>query len=94
MRFTKALSQVLFLSILFSISIQAQEAEDFSKELEDAQVTYKNQVITVTTGKVKRSWEWNAKGFHTTSYRNLHSGTQWCQATPSYPADWDLSAKI
>jgi len=69
-------------------------AGDLSVDLQEANVTYKDNTITATTGKVERTWEWTGSGFQTVSYKELSSGYEWCRAPLSHSADWDLPTRI
>ncbi len=74
--------------------IERNLGEDFSKSLESARVVFKGDMLSVSTGKVDRIWEWTGVGFRTVRFWNSASGKEWCQAPPSHKCDWDLPTKI
>ena len=58
----------------------AMANETINRKLGDAAVSYDEDVLTVTTGKVKRTWQLTETGFQTVSYKSLESGKE-CRIT-------------
>ena len=72
----------------------AMANETINKKLGDAAVSYDEDVLTVTTGKVKRTWLLTETGFQTVSYKNLESGKEWCKIKSIHSSDWNLPMRI
>ena len=81
-------------SILFSLLISGLADGQQSKTLKNAEFSFQENILTVSTGKVQRVWKWTGGGFLTISYKNLISNKQWAGAKTDYTADWDLPTKI
>lgn len=93
------MKNTVFLSLalifcLLGVEVGASEKLYFSKKSGHASATFKDNKLTVSTGKVHREWMWNSAGFQTVSYKNLSSGKEWSQLKSTYSADWGLPKRI
>lgn len=84
---------LLFLIFIFQSEIFAQNIS-IKKEYENSIVVFQKNKLTVSTGKVQRTWQLTETGFQTVSYKNLVSGKEWCEKKPIYTADWNLPKRI
>jgi len=48
------------------------------------------QEILISTGVVEGKWKWTGKGFVTSGFKNLATGTEWVTMRSAQLADWDL----
>lgn len=55
-----------------------------NKVLRNAEFSFVDSTITVSTGKVQRQWKWTGNGFLTTSYNNLVSEKEWVNEKDRY----------
>jgi hypothetical protein len=90
----KFLFSLWVVSSLFVFEVHASTLLNFSKKLGNASVSFHDNKLTVSTGKVEREWLWSGTGFQTISYRNLKSGKQWSQLKPAHSSDWGLPKRI
>jgi len=88
---TIRLSSIL---LLFCAGTLFANPTGLKKTLSNASVRYMAPNLTVSTGKVERSWKLTETGFQTISYRNLQSDKEWCGKVPVYSSDWDLPKRI
>lgn len=54
-----------------------------------ASASVDNNKLVVTTGLVRRTWQWTGKGLVTTSFIDVRSGKEWA-VKPGRVSDWDL----
>ena len=81
---------IILIFLLFSQLVCGQK----NKVLDNAEFSFSENILTVSTGRVQRQWKWTGNGFLTTSFKNLSSGKEWASSFPDHTADWDLPAKI
>jgi len=55
--------------------------------------TLDNQLV-VSSGMVKRTWNWTGSGFQTVGIEDLESGREWCTKEARYACDWLLPGLI
>jgi hypothetical protein len=82
-----------FVGLFFIINVSAQNLK-VNKTLGNSSVTFTENKLTVSTGKVQRVWVLTKTGFQTQSFKNLKSGKEWCGKEPIYTADWNLPKRI
>ncbi len=63
---------------------------EINMNYEGASAVTTGQEISVSTGAVEGKWKWTGKGFVTTGFRNLTTGTEWVSRESANLADWDL----
>ena len=85
----KLINIILFL-LLLSPLVFGQK----NMVLKNANFSFSENILTVSTGKVQRQWKWTGNGFLTTSLINLGSGKEWAATIPDHTSDWDLPTKI
>lgn len=83
----------LFIGMILSINLMARPKE-IADQLENASVVFKQNTLTVSTGKVQRQWQLTKTGFQTTGYKNLGTGKEWCGKKATYDSDWNLPKRI
>ena len=86
----KKLINIVLFFLLFSPLVFGQK----KAVLKNAEFSFSENTITVSTGKIQRQWKWTSNGFLTTSLINLSSGKEWVVSIPDHTADWDLPTKI
>jgi len=52
-------------------------------------VSNKNDLV-ISTGVVQGTWKWTGKGYVTTGFKNLKTGTEWVSVANKSTADWSL----
>lgn len=60
----------------------------------NAKVILSNSQISVSTGKIERTWKWTGNGLETVSIRNQQSGKEYAKTERKYHCDWDLPGAI
>lgn len=83
---------LLVLGMLLSVFSWAQTS--IEKKLGNSSVSFSQEALFVSTGKVQRQWILTETGFQTVSYKNLESGKEWCGLESVHSADWDLPKRI
>ena len=68
--------------------------QDLALTLGKASVLVKDNDLTVSTGRMSRTWTWNKHGLQTTSLKDLASGRDYAVKTPARQCDWDLPGAI
>lgn len=61
-----------------------------TRQLGTASAAFADSVLTVSTGELRRRWQWTNHGFVTVSLDDLNAGRSWCRENPSYSCDWIL----
>src|SRR6478752_9291673 len=64
-----------------------------STTLGKARVELGHDRIVVSTGTIKRAWQWTGKGVVTISLQDQKSGKEWA-IKPSHACDWDLPGTL
>lgn len=82
---------LLILLLVMTLQVSTQSIE---QSLGKASVVFKNDQLTVSTGNVERQWFWTGHGFQTISFKNLHTGKEWCKQPSAFMADWNLPKRI
>jgi hypothetical protein len=59
-----------------SFLIQAQ-LPVLNQSFQTASVKTNKNLLTVSTGKMQRTWQWTGKGLATISVKNLETGKEW-----------------
>lgn len=80
-------------AIFLSIGLSANP-NNLRKKLDEASVSYFENTLEVSTGKVKRIWKLTETGFQTVNYKNLKTGKEWCKKQSVYSSDWNLPKRI
>jgi len=57
-------------------------------------VNFKNNLLTVSTGKVTRKWQVTSSGYKTVSFKQVDSDYEWCLKKDGHSCDWNLPSKI
>ncbi len=55
--------------------------------------TLDNQLV-VSSGVMKRTWNWTGSGFQTIGIEDLESGREWCTKEARFSSDWSLPGLI
>ncbi|MDB4582013.1 hypothetical protein N9164_02555, partial [Draconibacterium sp.] len=84
---------LLFFGLIFSFSSIAQN-NHLNKILGVSSVSFSENKLTVSTGKVQRQWLLTETGFQTQSFKNLQSGKEWCGLESVHSSDWNLPKRI
>ena len=86
---------LMFLILSYSASVNgAFILQDKTGSYKNASAVFKSNKITVTTGKIERTWEWTGNGLLTTSIINKVSGREYAKNTGRYRCDWDLPGAV
>ena len=80
--------------LTFLTELQAINNLNLQAHLGNASVTFLNNRLTVSTGKISSEWVWSGTGFQTVSFINLKSGKEWSQLKHAYSSDWGLPKRI
>jgi hypothetical protein len=67
---------------------------DKTVEYKNAKVVFQQNIITVSTGRIERSWTWTGKGLQTTSVKNQITGKEYASIKSKYQCDWNLPGAI
>lgn len=91
--------KTLFVLGISSLSICAncmnpENLPELHHKLNQASVITSGEVLTVSTGKVERSWRFTGKGLVTIGLKDITSGRQWCTKDPAFSSDWWLPGLI
>lgn len=65
-----------------------------SQELESAGITFKDNIITASTGRIERVWRWTGSGFQTISLKDKIRGEEYVESKSIYSCDWNLPGAI
>ena len=68
--------------------------QDLAQTLGKASVQVKENDLTVSTGRMSRTWTWNKHGLLTISLKDLASGRDYAVKAPTRQCDWDLPGAI
>ena len=89
------MNNYLLILLLCSIGLNAKaDVPDRTFEFKNAKVIFKGQQITVSTGKIERSWVLTSNGLQTFSIKNQQSGKEYGSIASKYHCDWDLPGAI
>ncbi|MFG0247665.1 MAG: hypothetical protein ACF8OB_02170, partial [Phycisphaeraceae bacterium JB051] len=58
--------------------------------LDQAHATFENDQLTISTGKLRRVWQWTGKGLLTQSVTRMATGYTWLNTNVTHHADWQL----
>jgi hypothetical protein len=64
------------------------------RSVDSATVKADGNLLTVSTGAVKRQWRWTGKGLVTTGLVDLESGRDWASTQPAVASDWSYAGLI
>ena len=64
------------------------------RELETANITFENNIITSLTGKMERVWKWTGNGFQTISLKVQITGKEYAGINSTFSCDWNLPDAI
>jgi hypothetical protein len=84
------MTRVAIIALFILLAGCKKNLPEINFSFEEASVFTSEQEITVSTGVVEGRWEWTGKGFVTTGFRNLVTGTEWVSKESACLADWDL----
>lgn len=62
--------------------------------LDTAKATFRDGVLTITTGAMERVWIWTGKGLATVGLRDSHNGQVYAKAQATHACDWDLPGLV
>ena len=86
---------MLLMIICSSASGQGSDIpKDREVEYKNARVVYRNNKISVSTGRIERTWEWTGNGLLTTSIKNQVTGKEYAKRYGRFRCDWDLPGAI
>ena len=81
--------------LMCSLGLSANHlVPDKTVTFKNAKVIFKDDQITVSTGKIERIWKWTGRGLQTVSIKNQHSGKEYGKIESKYLCDWDLPGAI
>jgi len=85
----------LLIIFLFFIGINVN-ASDLNKTAgyKNAKVIFRDDQLTVSTGKIERSWKLTRSGLQTISIRDLQADREYGKIDSRYQCDWDLPGAI
>ncbi len=72
----------------------ANLADPVEISFDDASVQFKDDQLSVCTGRISRTWEWTGFGFLTVSLKDLESDHEWCSDNSLYQCDWSFPGLI
>lgn len=84
----------LFFPLLALIPISSAAQPDQSIDYNGAAVSFKNDRLIVSTGKIERTWIWTGWGLKTVSIRDQISDREYGKIIGKYQSDWDLPGAI
>ena len=77
---------LLVFVITFSGGLRAKTVT----ELCPASACFESNRLMVTTGVMRREWQWTGQGLLTTSLRDLRSGKEWTKSSDRFTCDWSF----
>jgi hypothetical protein len=83
----------LLIGLLLTNHLDAQNLA-IEKMLGKASVSFADEILMVSTGKVERSWKLTNTGFQTVSFKNISTGNEWAVKDPVHSSDWNLPKRI
>lgn len=93
--FYKSMNSFLLMFFFCPICSNASSCiTDKTVEYKNAKVIFQHNKITVSTGKMERTWNWTGKGLQTTGIKNQITGQEYAQISGKYLSDWDLPGAI
>jgi len=84
------MTRIIIIVFFILITGCKKSLPEINTNYEGASAVTIGQEIIISTGVVEGKWEWTGKGFVTTGFRNLASGTEWVSKESATMADWDL----
>lgn len=91
-----ALKKSLLLILLYCSFNANAGSSVVNKDIEykTARITFENNIIKVSSGKIERIWQWTGKGFQTVSIKDQLTGKEYVDIDSKYSCDWDLPGAI
>ena len=90
----KQITKIFLLAGLFLTNHLDAQNLVIEKVLGEASVSFADEILTVSTGKVDRSWKLTSTGFQTVSFKNTGTGKEWAVLDPVHSSDWNLPKRI
>ncbi|UBM59142.1 alpha-galactosidase [Marinilongibacter aquaticus] len=78
----------LYLICAFLCLSQILHASDFTFKYKTASAVFKENILTVATGKVERKWKWTGQGLVTIGLKNQKTQKEWKNTSSNVGADW------
>lgn len=89
------MNNFLLILLLCSLGLNVKaKAFDKTVAFKNAKVILNDHQITVSTGKIERSWVLTANGLQTISIKNQQSGKEYGNINGKYFCDWNLPGAI
>ena len=81
--------------LMCSLGLSANHlVPDKTVTIKNTKVIFKDDQITVSTGKIELIWKWTGRGLQTVSIKNQQSGKEYGKIESKYLCDWDLPGAI
>ena len=70
------MTRIIIIGLFILIAGCTKNLPELKMNYEGASAVTRGEEISVSTGAVEGKWKWTGKGFVTTGFRNLTSGTE------------------